>query len=99
MLTCSTYHTWYTDSKIPEGKQAELEQIIKKGLPEKEGEQIMRTIAQKYIEEGEARGKTEGKIEGKIEVAKNLLKCGLSVDLIAQSTGLTIEQIGKLKSS
>jgi len=85
---------WYTDPKIAEEKQAELEQIIKKGLSAKEGEQIMRTIAQKYIEEGEARGRTEGRTE----VAKNLLKCGLPIDMISQSTGLTLEQIEKLKS-
>ncbi|WP_395463576.1 Rpn family recombination-promoting nuclease/putative transposase [Wolbachia endosymbiont of Cantharis cryptica] len=41
----------------------------------------------------------EGKIEGKIEVAKNLLKAGISVDLIAESTGLPIDEIEKLKSN
>ncbi len=40
----------------------------------------------------------EGKIEGKIEVAENLLKAGISVDLIAESTGLPIDEIEKLKS-
>ncbi|NEV48965.1 Rpn family recombination-promoting nuclease/putative transposase [Wolbachia pipientis] len=40
----------------------------------------------------------EGKIEGKIEVAKNLLKAGVSVDLVAESTGVPkaeIEQLNK----
>ncbi|BFD47305.1 MAG: Rpn family recombination-promoting nuclease/putative transposase [Wolbachia endosymbiont of Sergentomyia squamirostris] len=41
----------------------------------------------------------EGKIEGKIEVAKNLLKAGISVDLIAESTGLPIDEIEKLRST
>ncbi|UVW84530.1 Rpn family recombination-promoting nuclease/putative transposase [Wolbachia endosymbiont of Aedes albopictus] len=41
----------------------------------------------------------EGKIEGKIEVAKNLLKADVSVDLIAESTGLPIDEIKKLKSN
>jgi predicted transposase/invertase (TIGR01784 family) len=90
---------WYTDSKIPEERQAELEQIIKKGLSEKEGEKIMRTIAQKYIEEGEARGEARGKEKKAMEVAKSLLKARLSVDIITASTGLTVEQIEKIKLS
>jgi predicted transposase/invertase (TIGR01784 family) len=39
----------------------------------------------------------EGKIEGKIEVAKNLLSSGVSIDLIVKSTGLSADEIKKLK--
>jgi predicted transposase/invertase (TIGR01784 family) len=39
----------------------------------------------------------EGKIEGKIEVAKNLLKAGVFVDLVAESTGLPKAEIEQLK--
>ena len=39
----------------------------------------------------------EGKIEGKIEVAKNLLKNGVSMDLIIKSTGLTEKEIKDLE--
>lgn len=42
-------------------------------------------------------GKLEGLIEGKIEVAKNLLSSGVSIDLIINSTGLSEDQIKKLK--
>jgi len=38
----------------------------------------------------------EGKIEGKIEVAKNLLKNGVSIDLIIKSTGLSEKEIKDL---
>jgi len=38
----------------------------------------------------------QSRIEGKIEVAKNLLKAGVSIDLIAESTGLAIDEIEKL---
>ncbi|WP_341749892.1 hypothetical protein [Candidatus Tisiphia endosymbiont of Sialis lutaria] len=41
----------------------------------------MRTIAQKYIDEGKA------------EIVKNLLKAGLSIDFITQSTDLSPSQI------
>lgn len=51
------------------------------------------------LETAEEKGRTEGKIEGKIEVAKNLLKAGISVDLIAESTGLPIDEIEKLRST
>ena len=41
--------------------------------------------------------RVEGKIEGKIEVAKNLLKNGVSMDVIMKSTGLTEKEIKDLK--
>jgi predicted transposase/invertase (TIGR01784 family) len=40
----------------------------------------------------------EGKIEGKIETAINLLKEGVSVEIISNATGLPREQIEKLKA-
>ena len=42
-------------------------------------------------------GRNEGKIEGKIETAKNLLQNDVSIDIIINSTGLTKEEIEKLK--
>lgn len=47
---------------------------------------------------GELKGKMEGKIEGKIEVAKELIKNGISIDIIIKSTGLTQEEIEKIKN-
>lgn len=53
------------------------------------------------FEEGKAKGrlagKREGKIEGKIEVALNALKRGFSVKVIAEMTGLSENEIRKLK--
>ncbi|TSJ81499.1 transposase [Cardinium endosymbiont of Dermatophagoides farinae] len=43
---------WYSDNKLPEDKQPVLEKIITKHLPKKDKEDIMRTIAQKYRDEG-----------------------------------------------
>ena len=50
-------------------------------------------------------GKEEGIIEGEergirkrnIEVAKNLLKSNIPVEVIAQSTGLSVEEVDKLR--
>lgn len=39
----------------------------------------------------------EGKIEGKIEVARNLLSSGVSIDLIVKATGLSEDEIRKIK--
>ena len=52
------------------------------------------------MEEGEKIGLEKGKAEGekiaKVETAKNLLKIGLTVDQIAQATGLSIEDVSNL---
>ena len=52
-------------------------------------------------EEGEKKGLIEGtlkgKIEGKIEVAKNLLQSGIEISIIMIATGLSEQQIEKLK--
>jgi predicted transposase/invertase (TIGR01784 family) len=54
------------------------------------------------IAEGEVRGIAKGLIEGEVKAANQialnmLLHSGISIDLIAQFTGLTIEQIQKLQ--
>ncbi|WP_341750983.1 transposase [Candidatus Tisiphia endosymbiont of Sialis lutaria] len=95
---------WYTDTKLPEERQSELEQLLAKYLSEEEKGNIMRTIAQKYIDEGEARGQARGEARGEIRgeekkamaVAKNLLKVGVSIDIISTSTGLSKKVIEEL---
>jgi len=42
-------------------------------------------------------GKTAGIEENKIKIAQNLLKENISIDIISKTTGLTIEEIKKLK--
>ena len=44
-------------------------------------------------------GVKKGVKEGKIEVAKNFLKMGMSIEQISMGTGLTIEEVEKLKNS
>lgn len=43
-------------------------------------------------------GKTEGKMEEKQAIALNLLKQNLTIEVIAQATGLTIEQVQQLQA-
>ena len=52
------------------------------------------TIAEAF----EARGKEAGLIEGKLAVANNLLKEGISVEIVVKTTGLTVEEVNQLIS-
>ena len=47
-------------------------------------------------EEGREEGREEGKKTREVEIAKKLLKAGVSIELIAKSTGLAIDEIEKL---
>jgi predicted transposase/invertase (TIGR01784 family) len=47
---------------------------------------------------GEVKGKAEGKAEGKIEVVKNMLAKNMNPGLIAEVTGLSIEEIKALQA-
>ncbi|WP_353271058.1 Rpn family recombination-promoting nuclease/putative transposase [Wolbachia endosymbiont (group A) of Alloplasta piceator] len=79
------------------------EQEIKRILDEQA------VLAQK-LDDATAKGREEGREEGiqighekgrkaeKIEVAKNSLKAGVSIDVIAQITGLSIDEIQKLRN-
>ncbi|MBD0392163.1 transposase, partial [Wolbachia endosymbiont of Pentalonia nigronervosa] len=45
---------------------------------------------------GHEKGKKEGRKERDIEVAKNSLKAGVSIDIIAEITGLSVDEIRQL---
>jgi predicted transposase/invertase (TIGR01784 family) len=47
---------------------------------------------------GEERGEARGELKGKREMAIGLLKSGVDVNIIAQTSGLSIEEIESLKS-
>jgi predicted transposase/invertase (TIGR01784 family) len=49
------------------------------------------------LNHAKSEGKAEGKAEGKKETAINLLRMGLSVEQIAQATGLSAEEVKALK--
>jgi predicted transposase/invertase (TIGR01784 family) len=55
---------------------------------------------QKGLQKGRLEGLQKGRLEGKreeaIAIARNLKAKGLSVDLIAETTGLSAEEIEKL---
>ena len=87
----------YTDSKVPEDKQQELSNLIIEHLSD--GENLMRTIAQKYIDEGIEKGKAEGIQEGVIKTIVNMLKKKADIHFISEVTGYTTQQITNLKKN
>ena len=62
---------------------SELKEAREKGLEE-------------GIEQGLERGLEQGRKEEKIETAKNLLKNGISLEIIMKSTGLSEEELNSL---
>ncbi|MGN0060860.1 MAG: hypothetical protein ACI382_00655, partial [Alloprevotella sp.] len=50
----------------------------------------------KGIEEGRAKGIAEGRAEERAKVVLNMRSMGLSDEMIAQATGLTLEEIRKI---
>ena len=63
---------------------------------------VYKHAEEKGIIKGEAKGRVEGRAEGKKEKAKEialkLLALNTPIDIISQSTGLSIEEIKKLNS-
>lgn len=49
-------------------------------------------------EKGREEGREEGEKQAKIAVAKNLLKAGVSIDIITETTGLTVNEVKDLSS-
>ena len=62
---------------------------------------VYKHAEEKGIIKGEAKGRAEGRAEGKKEKAKeialNLLAYHTPIEVIAKTTGLTIEEVKKLK--
>ena len=60
-------------------------------------DKLSKKYEQKYREEGREEGRIEGEDKKAIEIAQNLFKMRLSIEIIIESTGLSKEEIEKLK--
>lgn len=60
-------------------------------------DKFAREKALKEIAEGREKGRAEGRAEGILSVASNLIKMGLSTESITQATGLSPEEIEKIR--
>ena len=49
------------------------------------------------LEEGLAKGREEGREERNLEVAINFLQLGTPCEIVAKATGLSLEEVAKLK--
>lgn len=76
---------WYTDSKVPFEQKQELEQLIVDNLPQKDTENVMKTIAYFYINEGIEQRSSQ--------VALNMLKQKCDYTLISSVTGLSYNEV------
>ena len=47
--------------------------------------------------EGRMEGREEGRMEERLSNARNLKKMGVSPEIIAQATGLSVEEVAKLQ--
>ena len=57
---------------------------------------VMETAEKKGEEKGRAEGRAEGEAQKTVEIARNLKACGVDVATIAQTTGLSKEDISAL---
>ena len=78
------------DTALQEGIKEGFKQGIEKGLQEG---------IEKGLQEGIEKGLQEGEKKKAIEIAKKSIKQGLSIDIIKELTGLSIEEINKLKGN
>jgi len=62
-----------------------------------EKEAIDASVYRSSLEVKYEKGEISGIKKGKIAVARELLACGINVEIIAKSTGLSIDEINQLK--
>ena len=55
------------------------------------------TVYRSILAEGETRGEARGEERKQREIARNLLRGGVNINLIASSTGLSIEEVQQLQ--
>ena len=56
----------------------------------------IRTAEKKKFAEGRSEGRAEGRAEGIVAVAKKMLSKGMSADLVAEMTGLSLDEVSGL---
>ena len=79
-----------THNQIEYAKEISLEEGLAKGrvIGRAEGR-----------EEGRKEGREEGREDAKQQIAINLLQLGTPCEIVAKATGLSLEEVAKLKES
>jgi len=81
---------WYVDGKLSNENKGELSHIITKNLPSNGGEEVMKTIADSYREEGIEKGI--------IKTAIKMLEQKADIEFVAKVTGLSHDHLLKLRN-
>jgi predicted transposase/invertase (TIGR01784 family) len=82
---------------ISETKNINRDQLKKMlGKSKIDGGNIMETLAQQLRDEGRKIGIEEGMKEGKLDTARELIKRGVDIDIIAEATGFSREELEEL---
>ena len=105
---------WYIDGKLSEEKRDELSNLMIEHLPKNDGENIMRSIADSYRDEGvskgiligmnegiaigEARGEARGVEKRNIEIAERMLQENTNINFISSVTGLSTDNLLKIQN-
>lgn len=64
---------------------------------EEDNRKIQNSLRIQAIKEGRAEGRAEGSHQRNIEIAKNLIRNGVDISIIIDSTGLSKEEINSIK--
>ena len=88
----------YIMSTREDATPEKLKEIVEKTISKETGG-IFMTVAEQLIEKGIEKGIKKGIEKGKIEDAKKMLIKKYPIDDIADITGLSVQEIKKLKSS
>ena len=95
-----------THNQIEYAKETGLEEGLAKGLAKgrvigrAEGlEEGLSKGREEGREEGRAEGREEGREDAKQQIAINLLQLGTPCEIVAKATGLSVEEVTKLKES
>ncbi|NRB10519.1 MAG: hypothetical protein HRU35_02745 [Rickettsiaceae bacterium] len=87
--------------KISEEKKEKLSKLILKNLPNKKGEELMRTIADSYRDEGKEKWLSKGIVRGDrtrvIKIATKMLKKKMLLEDIIELTELSKDEVFKIK--
>ena len=83
-------------AKSNDVEEKEVVNIIRKELGS-EAEDVMPSLAQRWVEEGKEKGIKIGIEKDKIDVCRNALKSGISPETVSKITGLPLKKVLEIK--
>ena len=83
-----------THNQIEYAKETGLEEGLAKGRVIGRAEGL-----EEGLSKGRAEGREEGREDAKQQIAINLLQLGTPCEIVAKATGLSLEEVTKLKES